>query len=209
MSIAREGLKFILPPLALAFVCGALGWAVPAVLFAVLALAFAFFFRDPRRVPPAGEGRWVSPADGKVLIVEPVEAAPVLGGPATRIAIFLSLLDVHVTRSPIGGTVRSAEYRPGKFLRAYTPEAPEVNESNTLVLDGPRRAVVVKQIVGLAARRIKCFVRPGDAVARGGRMGLMYFGSRVEVFLPPGVPAAVAPGAVVRAGLTVIAEAAE
>lgn len=206
MRIAREGLPFILPCLGLAFLWGALQRPVPALLFLLPATAFAFFFRDPARRPPPGEHRLTAPADGRVMAVETVPDPPGWDGPAVRIAVFLSLLDVHVTRSPIAGRVDRTLYAPGRFLPAYREESARANESNTLWLRGDRADVVVKQIVGVAARRIKCYVRTGDAVARGGRIGLMYFGSRVEIFLPPETAAAVGPGDRVRAGETVIAE---
>jgi len=207
MSIAKDGLKFILPSLALAVVFWALGWWPPCVLFLVLAAAFAFFFRDPRRTPPEGEHLLVSPADGRVLAVEEVPSHPELTGPARRVTVFLSLLDVHLIRSPLAATVAKMEYRPGKFLRADRPEAGEVNESNTLVLRGAWFSLVMKESVGVAARRIKSFVKTGQAVSRGEKVGLMYFGSRVELTLPAEASVRVGPGQKVRAGESVIAEA--
>lgn len=208
MTIAKDGLKFILPALAVAVAFLALGWWPAALPFLLLSLAFTFFFRDPRRAVPADPGLIVSPADGKVLAVEQLEAAPDLpgGGPATRVTIFLSLFDVHLTRAPLDGDVRDVRYTPGRFLPAYRPEAGRVNESNALVLAGSATTVHVKQIVGVAARRIKTFVRAGQRVERGARIGLMYFGSRVELTLPAACRLRVASGVKVRGGTTVIAE---
>ncbi len=205
--MARDGLKFLLPSLALAVVFWAVGWWPAGLLFLLLAAAFAFFFRDPRRTPPEGEHLLVSPADGKVLAVEDLPSHPELGGPARKVTIFLSLLDVHLVRSPMAATVAKMEYRPGKFLRADKPEAGEVNESNTLVLKGERLSLVMKESVGVAARRIKSFVTTGQAVSRGEKVGLMYFGSRVELTLPREADVRVGPGQKLRAGESVIAEA--
>lgn len=206
MRIAKEGLPFILSSLAAAALVLALGWWPPAILFLLFAAAFAFFFRDPERVPPAGERVLVSPADGEVLGVESLPGHPDLPGPVTRVTIFLSLLNVHLVRSPLAATVARSEYRAGKFLKASRPEAGEVNESRTLLLTGGPADIVLKMSVGVAARRIKAFVKAGDAVARGQRIGLMYFGSRVELTLPGTVAVRVAPHDKVKGGLTVLGE---
>jgi phosphatidylserine decarboxylase len=206
MRIAREGLRFILPSVVLAVLFGILGLAPLAVLGFLLACAFAFFFRDPDRVPPPGEHLLVSPADGEVLGVDALPSHPDLAGPATRVTIFLSLYDVHLVRSPLAATVIRTDYHPGKFLPAYKPEAGEHNESRTLVLKGGRAALVMKMIVGVAARRIKCFVEPGSSVERGQRVGLMFFGSRVELTLPADAAVKVGLHQKVKAGETIIAE---
>jgi phosphatidylserine decarboxylase len=206
MKVAREGLRFILPSAGLAVLFGILGLGLLAVLFFLLACAFTFFFRDPDRVPPAGEHLVVSPADGEVLGVETLDAHPTLGGPATKVTIFLSLYDVHIVRAPLAATVASVDYHPGRFLPAYKPEAGEHNESSTLVLKGGRVDAVMKMIVGVAARRIKCFVQAGEAVDRGQKVGLMFFGSRVELTLPRGVAIRAGLHDKVKAGKTVIGE---
>ena len=206
MALAKEGLKFILPSAVLSLVGWAVGWWPLAILFLLLTAAFAFFFRDPKRVPPPGEHRLVSPADGKVLGIDSLPSHPDLGGPVTRITIFLSLLDVHLVRSPLAATVTKVDYHAGRFLPAYRPEASEANESNTLVLQSEKASLVMKQIVGVAARRIKCFVKPSESVARGQKVGLRYFGSRVEISLPQPVTVLVGLNEKVRAGESVIAE---
>jgi phosphatidylserine decarboxylase len=207
MRVAKEGLRFILPSAGLAVLFGILSLGLLAILSFVLACAFTYFFRDPDRVPPAGEHFVVSPADGEVLGVEAVEAHPALGGrPATKVTIFLSLYDVHIVRAPLAASVASVDYHPGKFLPAYKPEAGDHNESNTLVLKGDRVDAIMKMIVGVAARRIKCFVKAGESVARGQRVGLMFFGSRVELTLPRGVAIRAGLHDKVRAGETVIGE---
>jgi len=206
MRIAKEGLRFILGATALAVLWGILGVGFLVAVFLLFAAAFTFFFRDPDRVPPPGDGLLVSPADGEVLGLEDVPSHPDLEGPARRITIFLSLYDVHLVRAPVAGTVARADYRPGKFLPAYKPEAGEHNESQTLVLKGGRTSLAIKMIVGVAARRIKAFVKAGDAVERGQRVGLMYFGSRVEITLSAAVAIKVRLHDKVKAGLTVIGE---
>jgi phosphatidylserine decarboxylase len=206
MRIVKEGLRFILPAAGLAILSGFLGFDVAAILFFLLASAFAFFFRDPDRTPPAGEHLLVSPADGEVLGVEALDSHPDPAGPVTRVTIFLSLLDVHIVRAPLAATVTRTDYSPGRFMPAYKPEAGEHNESNTLVLKAGRTDLVMKMIVGVAARRIKCFVKAGDAVVRGQKVGLMFFGSRVELTLPRGAAIRVALHDKVKAGETVIGE---
>lgn len=206
MRIAREGLPFLLPALAAGLAGALLGWIPLAIPGFLLAAAFAFFFRDPERTPPPGEHLLVSPADGRVVRVDPLDHDPGIGGPAVRVAVFLSLTDVHLTRAPLAAGVARADYHPGKFFPAYRDEASELNESCTLVFRDGAIPLVLKQIVGVAARRIKCFVRAGDAVRRGQRIGLMYFGSRVELTLPRDAVLRVAPGLKVRGGETVIAE---
>ena len=206
MRVAKEGLRFILGAVALAVLWGILGVGFLAVLFLLFAAAFAFFFRDPDRVPPPGDGLLVSPADGEVLGLDDVPSPPDLAGPARRITIFLSLYDVHLVRAPLAGTVARADYHPGKFLPAYKPEAGEHNESQTLVLKGGPADLIMKMIVGVAARRIKAFVKAGDAVGRGEKVGLMYFGSRVELTVPTRVAIKVGLHDKVKAGQTVIGE---
>jgi phosphatidylserine decarboxylase len=206
MKIAREGLLFILPTLALATLSAVSGWWPPAAFFTVLAAAFIFFFRDPARRPPEGEHLVVSPADGKVVRIDTFPSHPDIPGPVTRVCIFLSLYDVHLTRAPLSGDVRRVDYHPGKFFPAYRDEASELNESNGILLAGERVPLFVKQIVGVAARRIKCFVRAGERVARGQKIGLMYFGSRLEITFPPGITMRAGVGQKVRAGESVIAE---
>jgi phosphatidylserine decarboxylase len=206
MSIAKEGLRFILPSALLACALAAVGWWLGSILLFILALAFLFFFRDPQRTPPAAEGLLVSPADGQVLAIDALPSHPDFSGPVNRVTIFLSLLDVHLVRSPLAASVSRVEYHPGRFLRAYRPEAGTVNESNTLVLIGSRMTLVMKQIVGVAARRIKCYVKEGQPVARGQKVGLMYFGSRVETFLPREAALKVSLSQKVKAGESVIAE---
>jgi phosphatidylserine decarboxylase len=139
-----------------------MGWWAAAAVFMVAALACLGFFRDPERTPPTLPGAVVAPADGRVMVV--TEAMDPWVGPATRVSIFLSPLDVHVNRAPVGGLVKNVEYTPGRFLAAYRPEASEENERCTVSLEGETARVAVKQIAGVLARRIVCRVRPGDSL---------------------------------------------
>lgn len=206
MKIAREGFLFIAPTLALAALFLSVGWWPLGVIFLLLAAAFIFFFRDPARRIPEDDRLILSPADGKVLRVDTLPSHPDIPGPVSRVSIFLSLFDVHLTRAPLAGKVHRVDYHPGKFFPAYRDEASELNESNSLLIQGEKFAISLKQIVGVAARRIKCFVRAEERVARGQKIGLMYFGSRVEVFLPPGTILKTGAGQKVKAGESVIAE---
>jgi phosphatidylserine decarboxylase len=184
-------------------------WAVAVVLAAWAGILW--FFRDPPRRPATDPGpeALLSPADGRVTAVEQVEHHPVLGGPATVVRIFLSVLNVHVNRSPAGGRVVSVEHRPGRFHDARSPRSSAENESSLLTLrcdDG--RTIAVRQIAGRIARRIVCAAAPGDHLERGERFGMIKFGSSTELIMPtrPGLAVAVRPGERVRGGRTVIAE---
>ena len=164
----------------------------------ILAAFCLYFFRDPERAIPTGPVA-VSPADGKVVAV--VKETPT----ANRISIFLNIFDVHVNRAPIGGTIRNVEYRKGKFLVASKEEASGGNEQNIVTVQGERTCVIFKQIAGLIARRIVFDKKPGDRVATGDRVGLIKFGSRVDVVLGPEWEIVVRPGMRVTAGSSTIA----
>lgn len=174
-------------------------WAIPAWL---LALFFAQFFRDPERRIPDTPGAIVSPGDGKVTDVSTVELAC---GPRTRISVFLNVFNVHVNRSPIAGVIREVEYRKGKFGNAMGAISAEENEQNIVTVEGEGRTVVFKQIAGLLARRIVFTKKIGDTVARGERVGLIKFGSRVDVVMPAEVAVQVKIGDKVAGGSSVLA----
>ena len=210
MTIAREAWPVIgmaagtLGPVA---VIGVLAGHPLAVLPFVLAIAFClFFFRDPERVAPADERLVVSPADGRVLEVSGEREERFLHAPATRISIFMSPLDVHVNRAPVSGTIEVVRHTPGKFRAAFADKASLDNERNALMLTSGGRRYLVVQIAGALARRIVCRVGEGDRVRRGERFGLIMFGSRVDLFLPPEVRPAVRKGDRVRAGTSVVGE---
>jgi phosphatidylserine decarboxylase len=172
-------------------------------------LLFAFtlyFFRDPEREIPADPAAIVSPADGKVVAVGEAKNAEGYGGPARSIAIFLSVWDVHVNRIPVDGKITRVEYRKGDFKRAYLSDASEHNEQTRILIENPRGRVLVKQIAGILARRIVCRVREGQGVTKGERFGMIKFGSRTELFLPPSVHLRVSVGDKVRGGETIIGE---
>jgi phosphatidylserine decarboxylase len=164
------------------------------------------FFRDPERMPPPGERRVVSPADGRVVAVVSEREDRFLGAPATRISIFMSPLNVHVNRNPVDGTVEVVRHTAGKFRAAFADKASLDNERNAVVLESRGRRYLMVQIAGALARRIVCRVAPGDRVRRGERCGLIMFGSRVDLFVPPDVRPLVKLGDRVHAGTTVLAE---
>jgi phosphatidylserine decarboxylase len=174
-----------------------LGWPWGVPLFILAAFCF-YFFRDPEREIPDGPVA-VSPADGKVVAVLPQESS------ATRISIFLNIFDVHVNRSPIAGQIKEVRYQPGLFLVASREEASAQNEQNTVTVNDGTSTVVFKQIAGLIARRIICWKHAGDTIGRGERIGLIKFGSRVDVLFGPEWEIAVRPGERVKAGSSVIA----
>lgn len=169
-----------------------------------------YFFRDPVRSVPQGEGLLVSPADGVVSLIGPAMPPAELGLPPvelTRVSVFMNVFNCHVNRAPVGGRIRAIAYRPGKFLNASLDKASLDNERNALAIDLPDgRVVAVVQIAGLVARRIVCFARPNQTLRTGERFGLIRFGSRLDVYLPPGVVPLVALGQSMVAGETVIAD---
>lgn len=204
MKIDRAGWPFIAGAAVPAAVLGAArryGWAAG---FAALGGFFAYFFRDPDRVVPQDPGAVVSPADGKVMIAGPSDGRWSPPGEWQQVTIFLSPVDVHINRTPVAGRVTRIEYRPGSFLPAYKEDA-SANELNEIWIDCGGEPVVVRQIVGVLARRIVCRVEEGQTLARGERIGLMKFGSRMDVFLPPRAELAVSVGQRVVAGETVLA----
>ena len=203
IPVAAEGWVFIFPPLGLACILAGVGWWVGAGAFTGLAVVFLGFFRDPERTPPGVPGAVLAPADGKVMGIAPSEDAWV--GPAVRLSIFLSPLDVHINRTPVAGCVRAVEYAAGQFLAAYKPEASEENERCTVALDGDKARITVRQIAGVLARRIVCRVRAGDMVRAGERYGLIRFGSRTDLFVPRGAQVSVRVGDRVRGGESIMA----
>jgi phosphatidylserine decarboxylase len=172
----------------------------------LLAWFFLWFFRDPRRRIPTGPGEIVSPADGVVSASEWIETS---SGPRLRLSIFLNVFDVHVNRAPVAGIIKAVEHREGSFLNAMNPESAIVNEQTLVVIDAGGYEVSYKQIAGLLARRIVCAVHVGDRVARGQRVGMIKFGSRVDVLMPADAMPQVKPGTRVSGGSTVLALLAE
>jgi phosphatidylserine decarboxylase len=208
------GLPFVAAFAAGTLVLAFIGWPL-FVLGALLTAWCAYFFRDPDRVTPARPGLIVSPADGKVVAVTEAVPAEDLGlgpTPCWRVSIFLNVMDVHVNRMAAEGTVKACHYRKGKFLNASFDKASEDNERMAVVLelagDHPRagQALGVVQIAGLIARRIVCEAKPGDRFRAGERFGIIRFGSRADVYLPPGLPPLVAVGQYMIGGESVIAD---
>jgi phosphatidylserine decarboxylase len=203
--IDPAGYPFIAGALVIAAIAAYVGGVWAAVPFLVLAGFFLFFFRDPERQVVSNADAVLSPADGRVMVAGPAveEAAP--EGRWLQISIFLSPMDVHVNRVPASGRVTSVSYRPGKFLAAYRHDAASVNERSEVWIDHKGQSVVVRQIVGLLARRVVCRLQPGATVTAGDRYGVMKFGSRMDVYLPTTAEVLVKPGDIVRGGETVIA----
>jgi phosphatidylserine decarboxylase len=204
MKIDRAGFPFIaatVVPAAGLAAARRYGWAAS---LAALGGFFAYFFRDPDRLVPQGEDLVVSPADGRVMVAGPAEEGTSPPGRWAQVTIFLSPLDVHINRSPVAGRVTRIEYRPGRFLPAYDARASE-NELNEIWVDAAGTTVVFRQVVGILARRIVCRIAEGQRIGLGERMGLMKFGSRMDVFLPPDVELLVRVGETVTAGETVLA----
>jgi phosphatidylserine decarboxylase len=207
--VHRDGHKFIAIAAGLALIFFLI-WPPHAWVCVVAALYIAYFFRDPDRVTPMREGLIIAPADGRIAAIETVTPPTEMGlGPDQRVRIstFLSVLDVHITRSPVSGKLVRSVYIPGSFLNAADDKASEENERRVMIIeksDGTEIGVV--QIAGLIARRIVPFTHEGDSVGVGERLGLIRFGSRVDVYLPPGKHALVAVGQLANAGETVLAD---
>jgi phosphatidylserine decarboxylase len=210
MRIDPAGWPFVLGAVGLALILpaypGGIAWAVPGL---VLAGFFLFFFRDPHRATSAGPSDVVSPADGRVVVAGDPEPGAAPPGTWRQLSIFLSPMDVHINRVPIAGRVLRVEYKPGRFLPAYKREAATENERNEMWIDHAGQTVVCRQVVGILARRIVCRVPAGAEVRTGDRFGVMKFGSRIDLFLPPTATIAVKVGDRVESGLTVVARLAE
>jgi phosphatidylserine decarboxylase len=205
MKIAREGYPFVISAGVLTLAAWSTGWFGPAVVFALIAIGFLGFFRDPERISPEGEGLIVSPADGKVVSVLRVARGPLMEQAESRVSIFLSPVDVHINRVPVEGVVDELRYTPGKFFAAYKDEASTGNEQNALrIVDPQGRQLSVVQIAGVLARRIVCRVKKGEFLERGARFGLIMFGSRTDLYLPSGSHIDVTEGQRVKGGETII-----
>jgi len=213
LPFAREGLAelVLFTGLFLALTVGLSFVFWPAALPALaLALFFPWFFRNPHRAVPTEPGLVVAPADGRIVAIEEIPHDPFVGGPAVTVGIFLSVFNVHVNRSPVAARVVGLSYHPGKFLNALRAASARENEQVAVRLEecqAPHRRMIVRQITGAIARRIVCWLKPGDELARGERFGMIKLGSRTELVLPrePGLSLEVGVGHRVKAGTTVIA----
>jgi phosphatidylserine decarboxylase len=213
MNFAREGVAFIV----VAALIAAAGYAAaltrrswPLWLFAFLltlvALWVAYFFRDPERTGSRGAPLIIAPADGKVVMITEVDEPAFVHGRAIRVSIFMNVFNVHVNRYPVSGTVKYVHRNPGKFLNAAAEQSSLENEQTSVGLESGGYRILVRQIAGLIARRIHTYSREGERVEQGERMGIIRFGSRVDVFVPPGSKLQVKVGDTTVAGTTVIAE---
>jgi len=204
-GLAPEGLPFALIGVLLVVICLVVpGW-LGALVFCVYIAFTIWFFRDPERVSPFGDDLIISPADGRVVEVEYVEKAPYTNEPARKVGIFMSPFNVHVNRSPVSGVVEGVFYKQGGFVKADLPQASLANEHNAVIIrrdDGAR--VMFMQVSGLVARRIVCYLENGDRVERGSRVGMIRFGSRVDVYMPPRVEVGVKVGEKVKAGENIL-----
>jgi len=196
--IAKEAYPFLIPPAIIAGLGFVFGIAVIGLLFLVLAVFIAFFFRDPERSIPVEPAAIVSPADGKVVNISNESDG------STRVSIFLSVFNVHINRSPIGGKVASIHHLPGKFKVAFNEQASLENEQSIWLIDDGPRKVKFSQIAGILARRIVSWKRPGETVEKGERVGLIRFGSRVDVFLPKDATIGVSLGDTVKGGSSIV-----
>lgn len=214
MRFAREGYPFIGGALVLAGLGWAgwiLGWAglfgqILAPVLTVLALFVLWFFRDPERLIPSDPGLVIAPGEGRVIIVEEADEPTYLKGRCRKISIFLSVFDIHVQRAPCAGTVEHKVYKPGAFAVAWLDKASDDNEQASVGISTPHGKVLVRQIAGLVARRIVTYPGEGQAVARGERIGLIRFGSRVDLFVPLDWEVTCAVGDRVVCGRTVLAK---
>ncbi len=213
MTFAREGIPFILIALGLAAVgfTAALmrrSWPLWLVAFVltVLVIWVAYFFRDPERTGPRGRDLVISPADGRVIEVVEVDEPAFLQGRAIRISVFMNVFNVHVNRYPVSGRVAYVHYNPGKFLNAAAEKASLDNEQMSIGVQMEHHRVLFRQIAGLIARRIVTYSRVGDDAEQGERMGIIRFGSRVDVFVPVGSTIRAKVGDRPMAGVTVLAE---
>ena len=213
MNFAREGLLFI--AIAAVVAAGGFGLAINrrswglwllAFVLLLLALWVAYFFRDPERTGQRGATLAVSPADGKLIMITEVDEPDFIKGRAIRLSIFMNVFNVHVNRYPVDGAVRYVHYNKGKFLNAAAEKSSLENEQMSVGLESGKRRILVRQIAGLIARRIVTYSKLGDTVKQGDRMGIIRFGSRVDVFLPVGSTLHAKLGDATVAGVTILAE---
>lgn len=203
--LCLEGLPFVGGGLVIAFLTGVLVHPAAAVPFIAFAAFATWFFRNPKRVTPLDPDAVFSPADGMICRIAEVEEPEHAGGKATCVSIFMSVFNVHVNRAPVAGRVVATKYTPGAFAVASLDKASTGNERNAVVLERPDgRKLLFVQIAGSVARRIVCYARPGDSLAAGQRFGLIRFGSRVDVYLPPDAAPAVSVGMKVVGGETIL-----
>jgi phosphatidylserine decarboxylase len=202
--IARPGFRFILAGLIIFLLGFWAGWFF-TLLGLVVTVFFIYFFRDPERTVPTGPGLVISPADGRIIVLERAREETFLKHPMQKLSIFMNVFDVHVNRAPVAGRVQGMEYRPGRYLAANRPEAPDQNEQLAVHLKTAEGAeVVMVQIAGLLARRIVPYIQEGDDLDLGERVGLICFGSRVDLYFPEQCQVQVRVGQKVKAGSSIL-----
>ena len=205
--VAKAGYPLILAAAFVTLIFALLGFTILALLGVAVTFGFCGFFRDPDRVIPDLPGGVVSPADGKVIVVDTIDSSPFFSGRCKKISIFMSVFNVHVNRIPFDGAVKKVNYHPGKFFAANLDKASSQNEHNAVFLETPDgKPICVVQIAGLIARRIICQIQPGMDVTRGQRYGLICFGSRLDVYLPEGTEMTISVGDKVKAGKSLIGQ---
>ena len=203
--IAKEGLPFLIPMVLLTVILGIMGWNVWMSLGIVLSLFIAYFFRNPRREIPSLQNIILSPADGRIVHVGECEEDRFLKEKALKVSIFMSLFDVHLNRSPVSGKVLQRNYLPGRFLVANVEKSSLLNEQNAVILETEDRfRILLVQIAGFVARRIVCYAKTGDLLRKGEIFGLIRFGSRVDLYLPPEVKPIIRVGQHVKGGESII-----
>jgi phosphatidylserine decarboxylase len=202
-TMVKDAYRFAVPPLIIGLASLFFGWRWPGGILIFLGLFVFYFFRDPNRTIPSAPGTIVSPADGHVveIVDEPLD-----GNPGHRISIFLAIWDVHVQRAPVAGRIADVVYRPGRCYAAMMSAASRENEQNIIYIHSPQGPVVFKQIAGAIARRVICWKQEGAEVALGERVGLIRFGSRVDIWLPPHTEVLVRRGQKVKGGESILAK---
>ncbi len=206
VPVAQEGVPFIGIAAFLTIISAILGYVSLTILFLLATFFILYFFRDPERFIPSDPSAIISPADGKVIGVDKLSDSKFTEQEVVKISIFMNVFNVHVNRNPLNGTVEKVIHSPGKFYSADTTKAEEYNEQCAVVLNSDKgKKIAYVQIAGLIARRIVCWLEPGDNVKKGSRFGLIRFGSRVDVYLPADTPVNVAVGQKVTAGETILA----
>jgi phosphatidylserine decarboxylase len=201
--MVSEGYKFGLPPIGVGIVCFFLGWKIAAAVLVFLGFFVFYFFRDPTRTIPTTPGLVLSPADGHVVKIVDEEFNSTMGH---RISIFLAIWDVHIQRAPVAGQVSGVVYKPGRFYGAYRSAASQENEQNIISIKTGAGTLVFKQIAGAIARRVICWKREGEVVALGERVGMIRFGSRVDVWLPMEAEVTARIGEKVKGGESILAK---
>jgi phosphatidylserine decarboxylase len=205
MPIAREGLPFLIPAVLLTILFGIAGWRVWMYLGIFLSLFVAYFFRNPKRKIPDLQNVILSPADGRIVYVGECEEERFLKEKTLKVSIFMSLFDVHLNRTPISGKVVEKKYLPGRFHVASVEKSSLLNEQNAIVLESEDRfRILLVQIAGFVARRIVCYAKAGDLLRKGEIFGLIRFGSRVDLYLPPEVKPIVRVGQHIKGGESII-----